>query len=231
MNPSSCTPKRFSLSPLPNVDPGVLPGLLIALEGIAGAGCTTQIHCLQNRLEFEGFSVLPACADESKLVKPEWDNAKENNVMNPRSLALLRATAFYDQLESEIIPALHAGRVVLANRYCLTAIAEAITNGLEPDWIKTLYGSAIIPDAVITLHISAQTAIGRFLKRDQTLACNQAHDEMSINNHYIARQTTLAKTLQELHIDYDAIEINGELSIDSLTEHIWGIIQTKLKKQ
>jgi dTMP kinase len=59
----------------------------------------------------------------SALLYETIAEAKAGNRLNATTFALLYAADFADRLENEIIPALQAGLVVLADRYMYDAFA------------------------------------------------------------------------------------------------------------
>ena len=71
-------------------------------------------------------------------------------------MSLLYATDFYDQLVNEIIPALRAGYIVLADRYIYTLMARDIVRGAERAWTRNLYSPALLPDAVFYFRVGAR---------------------------------------------------------------------------
>jgi dTMP kinase len=67
-------------------------------------------------------------------------------------------------LENQMLPALRAGFIVLTDRYIYSAIARAIVRGADPDWVRAVYGIALVPDAVFYLNIpSAEDLVTRVL--------------------------------------------------------------------
>ena len=94
-----------------------LPGKLIVLEGTDAVGRSTQTQLLRHWLESEGHAVSDTGLRRSALTAPGLDAAKLGNTLGPRALSLFYATDFADRLESQIIPALKAGFIVLSDRY------------------------------------------------------------------------------------------------------------------
>ena len=97
------------------------------------------------------------------MFSAELEQAKNGNVMSPRTMALFYATDFYDQLENRILPALRAGSVVLADRYIYTLMARDMVRGATFEWLEPLYSMAVVPDAVYLLDTSAENILDRTL--------------------------------------------------------------------
>lgn len=62
-----------------------------------------------------------------------------------------------------MIPALRAGFIVLTDRYIYSLIARAIVRGMDPTWIKAVYGLALKPDAVFYMRANVVDLIPRVL--------------------------------------------------------------------
>src|SRR5262249_1336333 len=74
------------------------------------------------------------------------------------------AADFADRLENQMLPALRAGFIVLTDRYIYSAIARAVVRGADPEWIRAMYGIALVPDAVFYLRVkSAEELAARVL--------------------------------------------------------------------
>lgn len=140
------------------------PGKIIAIEGTDGVGRSTQIALLREWLEVQGYGVVETGWTRSQLMQPTIDLAKSSNTLNKLTFVLLYATDFADRLEKEIIPALKAGFIVLADRYIFTALARAGVRGVDRTWIRSLYGFAIAPHLVFYLKIDEKTLIRRVLQ-------------------------------------------------------------------
>jgi dTMP kinase len=148
---------------IPGIDMEELGGLLIVVEGPDSSGRSTQIWLLSRWLEQLGFAVEQMGLKRSKLVANELEQAKNGNVMSPRTMALFYATDFYDQLENRILPALRAGSVVLADRYIYTLMSRDMVRGAPFEWLEPLYSMAVVPDAVYLLDTSAENILDRTL--------------------------------------------------------------------
>ena len=140
-----------------------LPGKLIVIEGTDGVGRTTQINLLKPWLEQEGHAVLETGMTRSTLAGKGIKRAKEGNTLGRITLSLFYATDFIDRLESEIVPALRAGFVVLTDRYVYSLMARALVRGIDPAWVRNLYSVALRPDAVFYLRIGLDDLIPRVI--------------------------------------------------------------------
>jgi dTMP kinase len=112
----------------------------------------------------QGYGVVETGWTRSELMRPTIDLAKASNTLNKLTFVLLYATDFADRMEKEILPALKAGFVVLADRYLFTALARAGVRGVDRGWLRALYGFAVMPHLVFYLKIDVQTLTRRVLK-------------------------------------------------------------------
>jgi dTMP kinase len=158
------TPGHYYGHGLPYLPLNDYPGRIIAIEGTDGVGRSTQIRLLREWLEVRGYGVIETGWTRSPLMQPTIDLAKSSNTLNKLTFVLLYACDFADRLEKEIIPALRAGFIVLADRYIYTAIARAGVRGVDSQWIRRLYGFAIAPHLVFYLKIDADALARRVLE-------------------------------------------------------------------
>jgi dTMP kinase len=157
---------RFSFfgEGLPQIDLAELKGKLIVLEGTDGVGRSTHIGLLKQWLENHGHAVLDTGMTRSALAGRRLKQAKEGNTLGGITLSLFYATDFADRLENEIIPALRAGFIVLTDRYIYSLMARAIVRGMDPEWLREVYGFALKPDAIFYLRVNIDELITRVLQ-------------------------------------------------------------------
>ena len=155
---------RYFGDGLTYLDPSDLKGKLIAIEGTDGVGRSTHIEMLQEWLEVQGYGVVTTGWTRSNLMSRTIEVAKQGNILDRWSFSLLYATDFADRLEHQIIPALRSGFVVLADRYIYTAFARDFVRSGDRNWIRDVFGFAIVPDLVCYLRIDVDTLALRVLE-------------------------------------------------------------------
>lgn len=141
-----------------------LRGSLIAIEGTDRVGCSAQIAQLKPWLEVKGYAVASTHWTRSPLLNETIEEARAGHRLNATTFALLYAADFADRLENEIIPALEAGQVVLAERYMYSAFARNKVMGADPEWTRSLFGFALVPDLVMYLKTDVDSLIPRALQ-------------------------------------------------------------------
>jgi dTMP kinase len=153
----------FYGSGLPYVDVSEITGKLIVIEGTDGVGRSTQIEELKRWLEVKGYGVVTTGWTRSPLMGKAIEEAKSGHTLNINTFSLLYAADFADRLEHEIIPALRAGFVVLADRYVFTAFARSVVRGADRQWIRKVFGFALEPDAIFYMRIGIEDLIPRVI--------------------------------------------------------------------
>jgi dTMP kinase len=138
-----------------------LPGRLIVIEGSDCSGRSTQTRMLKTWLETMGHAVLDIGIRRSDLVMDAIVEAKKGHVLGKTTMSLLYATDLADQLENRIIPAMRAGFVTLADRYVYTLMARDLARGATMEWLRELFGFALIPDLIFFLDADPEVLMHR----------------------------------------------------------------------
>ena len=228
--------KRCYLKPPPGVVPAKLSGTLIVVEGPDSSGRSTHIGLLAQWLEERGHAVAQAGLKRSELIGLELEQAKAGNVLSPRTMSLFYATDFYDQLENRIVPALRAGYVVLADRYIFTLMARDIVRGGDPKWLESLYGMALVPDAVYSFVVSSKILVQRTLHAHALMDYWESGMDLGLSadwfDSFMAYQRRMRVQFRRLRDQYGFEEINANRSIkaiqDDLRERVQIVVDARL---
>jgi len=140
-----------------------LPGRLIAVEGLDGSGKSTQIRLLQRWLETQGLKVYFSEWNSSELVKAATSKGKKSEALTPTTFSLIHATDFADRYERHLLPLLRAGYLVLCDRYIFTAFGRDVVRGCPPDWVRSIYDFAALPDLTFFFKADLQVSLQRIL--------------------------------------------------------------------
>ncbi|WP_053361242.1 dTMP kinase [Bacillus sp. FJAT-27251] len=140
-------------------------GLFISVEGPEGAGKTTIISLLAERLGNEGIPVMatrePGGIDIAEQIREVILN-RANTAMDPRTEALLYAAARRQHLIEKIKPALDEGKVILCDRFIDSSLAyQGYARGLGVDEVFTINQFAIeamMPE--LTFYFDLEPGIG-----------------------------------------------------------------------
>lgn len=143
------------------------PGILIALDGIDGAGKTTQVRLLENSLLSIGETVLVS----KEPTDGEWGQKLRDSALTGRMPFEEELDAFIqdrqDHLKRKIIPALQAGAVVILDRYFYSTIAyQGIQIADHTVIEQRIRANVVVPDAAYWVDLPADLAVHRVTKRD-----------------------------------------------------------------
>jgi dTMP kinase len=139
-------------------------GRFIVIEGIDGAGTTTQTARLGAALQGRGTKVHttrePSTGTVGQLLRQILAGAHEP--VAPDTLALLFAADRADHLAREIEPALAAGQTVISDRYLHSSLAyQGDGAGPRSEWVLALNAHARRPDLTLFLDLPAPVAAAR----------------------------------------------------------------------
>ncbi|MCE5237021.1 thymidylate kinase [bacterium] len=193
------------------------PGRLIVLEGTDGVGRSTQITLLKRWLESSGIAVYDTGLTRSNLAGRHLREAREGHTMGRMTQALFYATDFADRLENEMVPALRAGYVVLTDRYVYSLIARGIVRGLDPDWMRRIYGFAIQPSAVYYLKITIPDLIPRVLASGGFDYWESGADYSAGGDLYdcfVKHQSALLEQFEQMADEFGFVSVDASASID-----------------
>ena len=208
--------KHFFGRGLPKVSLAPLKGKLLVVEGSDGSGRSTQIDLLHKHLEVLGYPTIDVGLKRSRLVSAELQEALLGNTLSPVTMTLFYATDFADQLENNIIPALRAGFVVLADRYIYTLMAREVVRGMSREWVENVYGIALIPDAVFYLTVNPSLLAERNLMKSGVLDFWESGMDIrrsgDIYQCFIDYQRKMRAEFQRMASDYQFETINGNRS-------------------
>lgn len=140
-------------------------GCLIVLEGLDGAGTTSQMHLLAEALQ-ESYLVHttsePTRGPIGQLIR---EYLKKADKIDKDAMALLFAADRRDHLQNEIVPALEQGKLVICDRYVFSSLVYQVTAGVSRDFVLSINQGIIIPDLTLFLEVSSDVAEERRKKR------------------------------------------------------------------
>ena len=198
---------KFYGTALPNVEIEPYPGKLIVIEGTDGVGRSTHVALLRTWLESIGHAVLDTGMTRSILAGRGIKNARSGHTLGRLTMQLYYATDFADRLENQMLAALRAGFIVLTDRYIYSAIARAVVRGADPEWVRAMYGIALVPDAVFYLRIkSAEELAARVLTSGRGFDYWESGMDLGLGDDYydsfIAYQKLLLREFDRMTGEY-----------------------------
>ncbi|QJE00677.1 dTMP kinase [Massilia forsythiae] len=143
------------------------PGILIAFDGIDGAGKTTQVLLLQSVLEGLGETVVVS----KEPTDGEWGQKLRDSALTGRMPFDEELETFIrdrqDHLTRKVIPALEAGNVVILDRYFYSTIAyQGILVADHATIEQQVRANVVTPDVAYWMDLPADLAVSRVISRD-----------------------------------------------------------------
>lgn len=138
-------------------------GVFICVEGLDGCGKTTQTKLLVRRLRKKGYNVTytaePSRGEIGKFIKKHC----LHGVKRVSSIveALLFAADRFEHVETEVVPALDEGKLVVSDRYVYSSLAYQGAAGLDLKWIEEINEHAMRPDLAIFIDVEPEIVIQR----------------------------------------------------------------------
>ncbi|MGA3061104.1 MAG: dTMP kinase [Candidatus Bathyarchaeia archaeon] len=145
-------------------------GIFICIEGLDGSGKTTQAQLLAERLN-KSFNALytaePSGGKIGTFIREFCLYEKKRPPTEAE--ALMFAADRIEHGETEISPALAAGKLVICDRYLYSSLAYQGSAGLSLDWIKTINARALHPDFSIFIDVSPERVLERLQRRKSVM--------------------------------------------------------------
>src|SRR5689334_22048441 len=150
-------------------------GQFIVIEGVDGAGTTTQARLLGEALRRERVpvhvSAEPSTGPIGALIRQALAgrvvlNSASGGAGGPSwsTMALLFAADRLDHLEAELLPNLREGSSVVCDRYYHSSIAYQSETGGGAEaiaWLRAINAEARAPDLTLVLDVTPETAAQR----------------------------------------------------------------------
>lgn len=215
----------------------------IVLEGLDGAGTTTQSSRLLSRLLSEGQPAMvtrePSDGPIGTLIRQMLSMRvvlpKADGSVGPigrETLALLFAADRLDHIEAEIKPALAGGRIVISDRYVASSLvyqgdvdeisdmsadsSHETSEKMDFRWVKTINERAIAPDMIFYLQASAELCMSRLDRRARRDIYETRQKLERLERRYEEVMTMLeAEGTQKI------IRLDASASIDTLHAQIY----------
>ena len=191
-------------------------GLFIAIEGLDGAGTTTQADQINKVLNSRGEKIYITREPTDSMIgglirsllKGHWKTT-------PEGTQLLFAADRAYHLEKEIIPILNKGVTVITDRYYFSSIAYGSVDIEDEDWIANINSKFLQPDLVVYIKVSAEEALHRieigrysqmelFEKKESLIKVASTYDRLAEKLDYFV---TIDGTQPKKKVTEDILEI------------------------
>jgi dTMP kinase len=209
---------------LPN--PG--PGRLIVIEGLDGAGTTTQVRMLSHRLSQSASVYLthePSEGSVGLLIRMALEHRVK---VDEATLAALFAADRMDHLYHTdggggIAAQLRDGIHVLTDRYYLSSLAYQGMS-LDWQWIWDMHAHCIRPDITLFVEVPVDVCLERI-----SAGCGGYLDLFENRKALTRARQSYLEAIERLHRDGVIVEvIDGDASLDQVHAAIWAKVELVL---
>jgi len=185
-------------------------GVLVAFEGIDGAGKTTQARRLGGLLHAAGFDVVQT----KEPTNGRWGRVLRESAQHGRLPPEEELATFLKDrrvhVRHLIRPALVAGKVVIVDRYYFSSVAYQGSRGLDPSMIVALNEEfAPHPDLLIMLQVPPAIGLDRIRARGDVANLFEREEEL-------AKAASIFRDTERPFI----LRIDGTLPIDEIGDHV-----------
>lgn len=193
--------------------------MYIVLEGIDGAGKSTQTELLNDWLTGKGYRtkkiVEPTTSDIGKVIRKELLNPESTNDINQQRLTLLFA-ADRLTLKKEILDAKDSKDIIIiSDRSFYSSICYQNNSSVDKDWIYEVNLHTPRPNLTILLDLDEKEAITR---------CDR--EEAFENIQFLEK--TRKNYLDLLEIEDNIVVVDAKDSLNDVQEKIRKIVREKL---
>jgi dTMP kinase len=208
-------------------------GRFIVLEGIDGAGTTTQTARLVDRLRAETKAPVKVTREPSDgpigaLVR----QVLTGRIVSPggrapgwATMALLFAADRMDHVESEIEPFMAQGGVVVSDRYDASSLAyQSVSSGRggerAVEWIRQLNKHAMRPDLTVVVELPAEMAAARREVRGEPA---QLYEQNEVQRALVEFYRDLAKHMPNDNV----VTVDGRGTVDEVHARVFDAYRTR----
>lgn len=141
-------------------------GRFIVLEGLDGAGISTQAVRLEKHLRKLGYGTFLTKEPTMSLIGDLIQSALKGNWHAPgTSLQLLFSADRAKHITDEIEPALKRGKMVVCDRYVFSTLAYGFASGVDFEWLYAINKTFKTPDLTIFIDVSPDVSMSRIITR------------------------------------------------------------------
>jgi len=205
-------------------------GRFITFEGGEGAGKSTQVRRLRERLGTLGIDVVatrePGGSPGAEIVRHLLLSGAAKP-LGPLAEAALFAAARADHLDVTIRPSLERGRWVISDRFSdSTRVYQGALGNVDPKLIAALEAVTVgdtRPDLTVVLDVPADEGLARATARSGAGA--DRFESESLNFHRHLREAFRDLALREPE---RCVLIDGRQDPDTVAEAIWHAVASRL---
>ncbi len=202
---------------MPSYNTDELKKRFIVIEGIDGAGTTTQMKILAENLRARGYRCVttaePTLGPIGKLIRSILSGER---CVAPSTVAYLFASDRNEHLfgSNGIVEQVESGSIVISDRYALSSLAyQGLTCGEELP--LRLNGSFPAPGLTLLFDIDPEIAIARIKRRPQ----KEIYETLEFQKHVSNMYRTMADKLQSQ--GWNIVHIEANADIDTVRREVF----------
>ncbi|WP_297519031.1 dTMP kinase [Thermococcus sp.] len=206
-------------------------GTFIVIEGIDGAGKSTQARLLAEWFEERGEEVVltkePTDTAFGKLIRRLVLTGGREGIIDGARIsreaeALLFAADRAEHVEKLIKPSLKEGKIVISDRYFYSSLAYQWARGLDLEWLIDLNRFAVRPDLAILLDLPVKESMKRLRSRSIKSEFDKiAELQKAVRENYLK----LAERFPEMKI------VNALASVEDIHNDIVALVEHELFRE
>ena len=208
-----------------------MPGKFITFEGGEGAGKSTQVERLAERLRALGLGVVvsrePGGSAGAEAIRHVLLSGAAKP-LGPHAEAILFAAARADHLRQTIRPALERGQWVISDRFAdSTRIYQGVLGNVDARMIarlEKLTVGELGPDLTIILDIPPEEGLARVTRRRGDAPVDRFEAE-AFDFHKKLREAYLELAEREPN---RCVVINAGADAATVSEFVWSAVNTRL---
>jgi len=192
-------------------------GAFICIEGLDGCGKTTQAKLLAKKLRKSHSAVYTAEPSRGKI----GTYIRKSYLYGEKRLscvleALLFAADRIEHVETEVLPALNEGRLVISDRYVYSSLAYQGAAGLSLEWIEKINEHALQPDFAVFIDVDPKTVMHRLKPKKSVM--ENLETQQKVREIYLkfVEKGSLAR-------------INGDKSKNEVAKELYAVVTKFLK--
>ncbi|MBL8574153.1 MAG: dTMP kinase [Hyphomicrobiaceae bacterium] len=205
-------------------------GRFITFEGGEGAGKTTQIRRLADRLAALGIAATvtrePGGSPRAEAIR-EYLLSGKAEPLGTDAEAILFAAARADHVKATIRPAIEAGRWVLCDRFIDSTRVYQGQAGVALELVNALERVAIDgqrPDLTLILDIPAEAGLARADARRGTAGPADRFERESLKVHRRRREAFLSIAMDDTE---RCVVIDADRPPDAVADSIWQAVAAR----
>ena len=193
----------------------------IVLEGIDGAGTSTQLDLLKNRLSPEKtvYTAEPTTLSTGRFLRSVL---RGDEKLTPETTAFLFAADRQEHVYGSggIVESCTSGKLVISDRYVFSSLAyQSITCGEELP--RKLNQDFPLPEYLFFFGITPQASLKRIEKRDVT----EIYEKKDFLEAKARKNEKIISYYETLQTGMHIIRLDATESIEKLSEKIWTVLQ------